>query len=669
MTPDTNALGSSRSPYLRQHADNPVHWQQWTPAVLDAAAALDRPIFLSIGYSACHWCHVMAHESFEDAETAELMNKWFVNIKVDREERPDIDQIYMAALTATGVQGGWPLSIFLTPDGRPIWGGTYFPPTGQHGRPSFQEVLRAVHNAWIKDRQTLDAGAARLQGHIEGQLAGDEDGAMFSPAIHRAFARRVDELIDRVRGGISGAPKFPNAPMMKALWLDWLEAGNASARDAVLVTLRRIVTGGIHDHVGGGIARYATDQDWLVPHFEKMLYDNAQLIEQLCWPYAATGDDLFRRRIESTVLFLQRDLTLPGRGLAASFDADSPGGEGAFYTWTRDQVTDAAQGDLYLFDTIYGLATPPGWEGDPILCQTQSQAVAELHHGEAVDRMRERLRQARAQRPAPARDDKVLVDWNGLAIAAVARAGRLLGRRDWVGWASGVYDDVTRHARGGRLAHVAADDAEISSLALSSDYAALALAAFALWQATQDSRFLTDADAFTSELDRWHAAEDRMSHHLTAHDARDVPLRVRGDIDEAVPSATSLVIDALSVQATISCDPDHAGRLNGCISAAYGRIESKPYGQAGVLNACLVAVARRKLVIFDTAEGPLVSVANRSSDPRRVDILKPVSGETDIEIMPGMVVRADRPVAYLCLSDRCLPPVYEAEALAALLTR
>ena len=370
MTDAANLLGQQTSPYLLQHAENPVHWRPWGQDALAEAAAAGKPILLSIGYAACHWCHVMAHESFEDPDTAALMNTLFVNIKVDREERPDIDHLYMAALHGLGEQGGWPLTMFLAPDGAPFWGGTYFPPTPRWGRPSFRQVLQGVAAAWHERDTMVTQNTAALRRMLERQSAvqgGELPTQTHLDAVNAALLR----ITDPDQGGIRGAPKFPNPPIFRFLWQNAFRTGATAGQDALHLLLERMSQGGIYDHLGGGYARYATDAIWLVPHFEKMLYDNAQILELLAFAHAHRPDPLYAARAAETVGWMIRDMTaaeVDGRAaFAASEDADSEGEEGRFYVWTEAEIDALLGADAVAFKRAY-VVTPEGnWEGHTIL--------------------------------------------------------------------------------------------------------------------------------------------------------------------------------------------------------------------------------------------------------------------------------------------------------------
>ena len=662
--PAENLLGREASPYLRQHAGNPVHWRPWSPAALAEAKALDRPILLSIGYAACHWCHVMAHESFESPEIAAVMNRLFVNIKVDREERPDIDQIYMAALSAMGEQGGWPLTMFLTPQGKPFWGGTYFPPQLRYGRPGFVQVLEAVDKAWREKKESLNHSAETLSPHVEARLSGSQQKAPLDASALAALAEGIHGMVDMQDGGLRGAPKFPNAPFMHTLWLSWLGSRNASHRDAVLLSLRKMLAGGIYDHVGGGLSRYSTDAEWTIPHFEKMLYDNAQLLRLCSWAFAETGNQLFRARIEETVAWMLREMRTEGGGFAASLDADSEGEEGLFYTWSREEIDTALGEDSALFQRSFTLDRPAAWEGKPVIRQTDAQQAAELADENAAATLKQKLLAMRESRIRPGRDGKVLTDWNGLAIAALAECGRTFSRQDWIEAAATAFHHIASGARDDRLAHSMLDGQKLFP-ALSSDYAAFANAAISLHEATGDPAYVAKARHYLDQLDRWHADATGESHYLTASDAADVPIRIRGDVDEAIPSATAQIVEAFVRLATLTGDGQLQQRAWAVAEHAAGRAAHQPYGQAGIVNSCALALQPMKLLVIDDAEAPsLIPVANRNPDPRRVDIFVPVGTAADPSLLPGGTLpRTDRSGAYLCLGQTCLPPIADPAEL------
>ncbi|HEV2504745.1 MAG TPA: thioredoxin domain-containing protein [Mesorhizobium sp.] len=664
--PQKNLLAEEASPYLRQHAQNPVHWRAWSQAALDEARTLDRPILLSVGYAACHWCHVMAHESFENDEIAGVMNRFFVNIKVDREERPDIDQIYMASLSAMGEQGGWPLTMFLTPDGKPFWGGTYFPPRSRYGRPGFVQVLEAVDKAWREKRDSLNQSASGLITHVAARLSATQPSSALDQKALPRLADGMTGMIDWNEGGLKGAPKFPNAPFMTTLWLSWLQTGNTTHRDAVLLSLRKMLAGGIYDHVGGGLCRYSTDADWTVPHFEKMLYDNAQLLRMANWAYATSRDELFRIRIEETIAWLLREMRTESDAYASSLDADSDGEEGLFYTWSADEAAETLQGDLATFAEHFSLAAPANWEGNPILRQSDAQREREIVNYPTVAGLKARLLARRAGRVHPGRDDKVLTDWNGLLITALAECGRSLGRNDWTDLAAKAFAGILAAAQGGRLPHSILGDRKLFP-ALSTDYAAMITAAVALFEATDDAGYIDTARDLAEQLERWHADADRTGYFLSASDSSDVPIRIRGDVDEAIPSATGQIIEALVRLATATGDIALHEKTLAVAEHALGRAGQQTYGQVGIVNSCALALDPLKLVIVDDPEQQsLVAVANRNPDPRRIDIAVPLGGTAPS--LPGDVVPStERPGAYLCMAQSCLPPVNDPGRLEQLL--
>ncbi|QKD06104.1 thioredoxin domain-containing protein [Mesorhizobium loti] len=668
--PAQNLLAEEASPYLQQHSGNPVHWRAWSPASLEEAKALDRPILLSIGYAACHWCHVMAHESFENDGVAAVMNRLFVNIKVDREERPDIDQIYMAALSSMGEQGGWPLTMFLTPDGKPFWGGTYFPREPRYGRPGFIQVMEAVDKAWREKRESLHQSADGLTSHVEARLSGSHAKESLDRGTLTELAGRIDGMIDRDLGGLRGAPKFPNAPFMLTLWLSWLRDGNAAHRDDVLVSLEQMLGGGIYDHIGGGLSRYSTDAEWLVPHFEKMLYDNAALIRFCNWAFSASGNDLFRIRIEETIAWLLREMRVDGGAFAASLDADSDGEEGLFYTWSKDEIEAALGSDSILFFKHFTLSSPHGWEGKPVVHQTRSQQAQSVVDREKLNPLKARLLAVREERVRPGLDAKTLSDWNGLMIAALAEAGRSLGRRDWIEAAAKAFAHISAASREGRLPHSMLGARKLFP-ALSSDYAAMTNAAISLFEASGDWSYIDQAKQFIEQLDHWHADAAGTGYYLTASDSTDVPIRIRGDVDEAIPSATSQIIEAMVRLASVTGDLDLQERAWRVAEHAAGRAAHQAYGQAGIVNACALSIEPLKLVLIDDLADPrLVPVANRNPDPRRIDIVVAIGSETNRPLLPGGILPpADKMGAWFCTGQVCLPVLTDPRELERLLRR
>ncbi|MDT6939702.1 thioredoxin domain-containing protein [Brucella pseudogrignonensis] len=661
----SNRLRTAPSAYLRQHADNPVHWQVWSKEALDAAQELNRPILLSIGYAACHWCHVMAHESFEDPAVADVMNELFVNVKVDREERPDIDQIYMAALGAMGQQGGWPLTMFLRPDGKPFWGGTYFPPKARHNLPGFIDVLKAVDNLWQGNKEKINHNAEAVFNHLETRLAAQSEASPNDIAHFDTVADRINAMFDPVRGGIDNAPKFPNAPFMDSLWLSWLYSGQSHHRDTFLLSLRTMLQGGIYDHLGGGLCRYSVDADWLVPHFEKMLYDNAQLIRHATYAYAETQDELFRIRIEETVNWLIREMRLPDGSFASSLDADSEGEEGKFYIFTEAEINAVLGDQAAAFKHWYNVKALGNFEGSTIL--NRLHAVNEKAELPAdIEASREKLFDYRSTRIRPGRDEKALTDWNALAIRALAEVGRSFRKPEWIDHAIAAYRSIGSSFEAGRMAHCRMD-AELVYPALSSDYAAMINAALSLYEATSDKTFIHDALALKDALNQ-NNRDASGNYRLSAIEAEDVILHSYGDYDEAIPSATSQIIEAFTRLFLATGDMNLYRQNERLVEQAMGRARVQQYGQIGILNAGRFAAEPLSLVIADTGtDGELVAVATRNPDPRRLDKFVAFEAGTLIELPTGGTSHADKPSAWLCKGQVCLAPVETASALEILL--
>jgi uncharacterized protein YyaL (SSP411 family) len=660
-----NLLRFATSPYLLQHKDNPVHWQPWGAAALTEAAAANKPILLSVGYAACHWCHVMAHESFEDPATAELMNRLFVPIKVDREERPDIDQIYMAALHALGEQGGWPLTMFLTPAGEPIWGGTYFPPTARYGRPAFRDIMNEVARLFREEPEKI----AQNRDYLLRQLneAQNEGSVDVGPGLLDVAGERLLSLMDTVRGGTRGAPKFPQAGLLEFLWRAGERTDDPRYRDVVLLTLREISNGGIYDHIGGGFARYSTDDRWLVPHFEKMLYDNAQLLELIAFAWLKTGDPLFAERADETVAWLTREMRLPGGAFAASLDADSEGHEGKFYVWTRHEILDVlGTEEGTFFADAYDVTDAGNWEGQSIPNRTGKPRLSETDEARLA-RARTALLARRATRIRPATDDKVLADWNGLMIAALAVAGAAFDRPDWIALATDAFAFIEREMMNdGRLAHAWRGKPSVFP-GLASDYAALAKAALALHTATFDGAWLTKAAALMATLraHHWNAAEP--GYFVTADDADALIVRPKATTDEAVPGATSLAAQNLVRLWHLTGDDSYRADVDAILASAGPAIAANLFATTGLLNALDLRLGAVDVVLVTPEHdsgADLLHTVRAHFTPNT--ILSRYVGSVSLpETHPahGKTIVGDRPTAYVCRGETCSLPVTEPELL------
>ena len=667
-----NALSKETSPYLLQHADNPVNWMAWGPEALTQARTQGKPILLSVGYAACHWCHVMAHESFEDQEIANLMNSLFINIKVDREERPDIDTIYQNALALLGQQGGWPLTMFLTPDGDPFWGGTYFPPEGRWGRPGFPDVLRAVAAAYSQDSDRIDKNVEALRRGLD-RLADNRSGDGLESAAAWALAERVTKAMDPVWGGMNGAPKFPQASMLNLLWRAWVRAGNTAARDAVLLSLTRMSQGGIYDHLGGGYARYSTDDEWLAPHFEKMLYDNAQLLELLTLAWQETRYPLFAVRVRETVAWLQREMIAEGGGFAATLDADSEGEEGKFYVWHEAEIDAVLGDDAAVFKRAYDVSAGGNWEGKTILNRRHQDGLFDADTEAQLAQARQRLLSVRDGRIRPGWDDKVLADWNGLMIAALAQAGDVFDEADWIAMAADAFAFVTgsmtdaggrlrQSWRAGTLKHTATLDA----------YAAMIRAALALHEVTGQPDYLRHAVAWTAIADAHYWDSDAGGYFFTADDAEALIVRTKTAYDNAVPSGNGLMLANLVWLQHLTGEAGYGQRADALSRAFAGETERNAFPLATLLNAAAFQETPLQIVLVGTPGDPEIRGLRRAALDRSIPDRILLTIEPGRDLPPGHPAAGKgqvdgRATAYLCVGPVCRAPVTDPAALAALL--
>jgi uncharacterized protein YyaL (SSP411 family) len=659
-----NRLATETSPYLLQHQDNPVDWWPWGPEALAQAKRSNRPILLSVGYAACHWCHVMAHESFEDEATARVMNELFVNIKVDREERPDIDQIYMAALHHLGEHGGWPLTMFLTPSGEPIWGGTYFPKTSRYGKPAFVDVLRELARLFREEPDKIERNRAALMERLAAAARPAGMTTIGRAELDKA-ALQLGGLIDPVNGGTRGAPKFPQAALFECLWRAGLRSGETRFFAAVEITLDRICEGGIYDHLGGGFARYSVDERWLVPHFEKMLYDNAQLLELLAIAYRHTGKDLYRRRAYETVGWLEREMTTGQGAFCASLDADSEGEEGKFYVWSYDEVIrQLGIEDGEFFARHYDVTPAGNFEGHNILNRLKAPPSSDADETRLAA-LREKLLSARALRVRPGLDDKVLADWNGLMIAALANAGSMLDEPRWLEVAHRAFDFVAHNmARDDRLGH-SWRQGQLKFPGLASDYAAMIRAALALYEATGRADVLERALQWQQALDRDYSNAETGTYYLTAADAEGLVVRPAATTDEATPNHNAVAAQNLIRLAVLSGDDSCRDKADRLIAAVAPIIAENLYMHLAMLNAIDLRLRAAEIVVTGQGAGAdaLLAAARRLPPLDRVVLHAASAQALSNHPARAKLSAAPEPQAFVCVGETCSLPVTDPAAL------
>jgi uncharacterized protein YyaL (SSP411 family) len=669
-----NRLARATSPYLLQHAENPIDWWEWGEEAFTEAARRDVPVLLSIGYAACHWCHVMAHESFEDPATAEQVNAGFVAIKVDREERPDIDAVYMAATQAMTGQGGWPMTCFLTPSGEPFHCGTYYPPTPRHGMPAFRQLLSAVTTAWRDDRERVRSSAGQIAARLADNAAAVlPPGSVDGDALERAVAT-LAESFDPGYGGFGDAPKFPPSMVLEFLLRHHERTGSSLALQMVGLTCERMARGGMYDQLAGGFARYSVDARWVVPHFEKMLYDNALLLRVYAHLFRRTDSRLARRVAEETAEFLLRDLRTAEGGFASALDADADGVEGLTYAWTPVQLQEVlgAEDGAWAAE-LFGVTEEGTFEhGSSTL-----QLLADPAEPTRWERVRAELLATRDTRPQPARDDKVVTGWNGLAILALAEAGVALDRPGWTAAAAQAAELVLRlHVVDGRLRRSSRNGVVGAAAAVLEDYALLADALLALHQATGAPRWLAAATELL-DLALAHFADPEHAGMFfdTADDAEALLHRPRDITDNASPCGSSALAGAL-LTASVLAEGEAAARYADAADAAVR--------SAGALAQRYPRFAGHWLTVAEAAvRGPLqVAVVGAATDPAHAALLAHVrrvapagtvvvAGEPDAAGVPLLAHRplvAGGPAAYVCRGFVCDRPVTQPAEVTALLT-
>ncbi|MDB5603003.1 MAG: Thymidylate kinase, partial [Xanthobacteraceae bacterium] len=624
----------------------------------------DRPILLSVGYAACHWCHVMAHESFEDPNTAAVMNELFVNIKVDREERPDIDQIYMTALHHLGEQGGWPLTMFLTPKGEPIWGGTYFPNTARYGRNSFVDVLREVARIFREDPQTIAQNRDALMQRLADTARPANAVTIGSDELDRV-AEQVAGLIDTDLGGVRGAPKFPQTSVYEILWRAGLRTGTAKYFNLVEFTLDRICEGGIYDHLAGGFSRYSVDERWLVPHFEKMLYDNAQLLEIIALAYQRSKRPLYRSRAVETVAWLEREMRTPGGAFAASLDADSEGEEGKFYVWSLTEIeTVLGQDDAAFFAQHYDVTPSGNFEGHTILNRLQRRERSDADEARLAS-LRTKLLAARDSRVRPGLDDKVLADWNGLTIAALVHAGVAFDEKSWIDIAARAFDFIVRHmTRGDRLGH-SWREGRLLFPGLASDFAAMIGAALALYEATGTRTFLEQAVTWQNALDRHYANPATGGYFLTADDAEGLVVRPQASTDDAVPNPNAIIAQNLVRLAVLAGSDEWRAKFDRMIDGLAPRAVESLFGHLSLINAIDLRIRAAEIVIVGPDVERFAEAALRLPWLDCI-VLRAASANALPPSHPAQakIAAAPETAAFICVGETCSLPVVRIEQIA-----
>lgn len=677
-----NQLANESSPYLLQHANNPVDWYPWGQAALDKAKAEDKPIFLSIGYSACHWCHVMEHESFESERTAAIMNEHFVNIKVDREERPDLDTIYMDAVVAMTGHGGWPMSVFLTPEGVPFYGGTYFPPTPRHGMPSFEQVLLSIARAYQNQKDDITRNGQSLLARVRATIPLQAEGSL-DPAVPELAVQALSRNFDHIHGGFSGAPKFPQPMTYDFLLRAYARNQKSSVLNMVELTLRKMAQGGMYDQLGGGFHRYSVDAVWLAPHFEKMLYDNALLARLYLHAYQLTGNAFYRRIVEETLDYVAREMTDPAGGFYSTQDADSEGEEGKFFLWTPQEIEMVlGPEDGKIFCEAYDVKPGGNFEGKSIL--NIPVPFEEVAHrlGLSPDELQQALARGKAKlfahrekRIKPARDEKVLTAWNGMMLAAFAEAARVLKREDYLAVATGNAEFIlSTMLKNGRLFRAwKAQPGQARLMAYLEDYAFYADGLLALYQTTFNPRWFQQARALMDRVLAHFSDEKNGGFFDTADDHEQLVTRPKSLQDNATPCGNSIAVRVLLMLAAYTGQAKYQEPAIKALVALQGPMSQYPGAFAYWLGSLEFALAPPKeiAIIGPKAGKDTQAMLNMLLLPYRPNQVVAVAQEQETaghpELVEGRPLQNGRATAYVCQHFACKQPVTTTAELKALL--
>ena len=673
----SNRLSDESSPYLLQHKDNPVDWYAWGTEALDAARLTDRPIFLSVGYSACHWCHVMEHESFEDEATAGLLNENFVSIKVDREERPDIDQIYMSAVHILTGHGGWPMSVFLTPDGKPFHGGTYFPPAPRHGLPSFKQMLEAVHEAWTVRREELVAGADRIVDGLEGDLGLDLPAA---PVVETDLLLATQGLAsshDKTNGGWGGAPKFPQPMAIEFLLRRHLATGEQLLLDVADRALSKMARGGIYDHVGGGFHRYSVDGMWHVPHFEKMLYDNSQLARVYLHAWQITLNPEYRRVVEEILDWVQREMTHPAGGFFGTLDADSEGVEGRFYVWSADQLNQALGQEAELVADVFDVTERGNWEGTNVLRRLRDLDVISYTSQTDVDDIESKISWARPvlldyreRRVRPTLDNKIITSWNGLMIAAFAEAARVFKREDYAATAEAAGAFCRRELwREDDRVWRTWKDGHPTLNAYLEDYAYLAEGLIELYQTTFNDQWFVAARGLCDVILR-QFQDGEGGFYDTSHDHEKLVSRPRDVQDNATPSGGAMAVTVLGRMHALTGDANYRTVAEHALATVGPGAARYPTAFAQWLSAAdfLVGQVTEVAVVGDRlGREVLLEVIRETYRPRCVVAAGMVNDGSQVPLLDERGLLDGEAAAYVCHGFECDLPTADPTRVRELL--
>lgn len=677
----TNRLADETSPYLLQHAHNPVDWYPWGQEALALAQAADKPIFLSIGYSACHWCHVMERESFENEQTAMLMNEHFINIKVDREERPDLDAIYMEAVQAMTGSGGWPMSVFLTSTGQPFYGGTYYPPQPRYGIPSFPQVLLAVSTAYKSRRDDIEGQAQRLTEALNRSGTLSASSGELSTEILNEATSKLLHYFDEQHGGFGDQPKFPQPMTLEFAMSQYRRSGNLDVLYIAEHTLQQMAEGGIYDQIGGGFHRYSVDRVWLVPHFEKMLYDNSQLLRAYLHAWQITGRAHYRQIIDETVDYVLREMTAPQGGFYSTQDADSEGEEGKFFVWTANEIAEIlGKEDADLLGHYYGVTAMGNFEGKTILHITRPLTEVAEQAGISVDAAKERLSVAqqklfmeREKRVKPGRDEKILTEWNGLMIHALAEVGVVLGRQDALEAAQKAARfilDKMRQDNGFLFRSYKDNQARFN--AYLEDYAALIRGLLALYESTFDLHWLGEAVRLTKVMQSQFEDELRGGFYQTGRTHEQLVVRRKDFIDNAIPSGNSMAAESLLRLAKLTGNHNYRRQAARILHLMAAAMQGQPTGFGRMLTALDDFLTNsQEVVLVGTLDDPrtqaMLQEVRRHYLPHTVLALKEPNTENPLPLFEGRTLVQGQPTAYVCENYACKLPVTGVDELGQLL--